>query len=545
MKFNNTYKELKFLFLIFIIFFIINRNVICTEENSLFDNNSYNKDSISRILSNWRINKSELNKIITKINSKNNRSNINFQESQINRNRYINTDQENYNNNNYNKNKDEEDSNINPEDIIKFNNLSKQGGENIEIDLKQNDPLKLMKMKEDVMSLYFKNKNTQRFKQVKFVGDPYDEKNNPKVPIAIPKDYLTTKPKNVGKNGDPLSKEFNKDEEVVKIIKLEATSIYKDEKKTGAEYYFPDRVLTTDKFWCSEGGHEFYEEVKFYVSFEKSYRLNAIWIHWAFAPGEYKISYSNDQQKSDSTVFDLISNGYQQTVKNADLNWWKSVLSNSKTRWKYKSFDQRIDFEEPIWARILEISMRVPVNQYYGIYKLEVYTKSKEIVMIKSKKIGEEMCLTVVNGILSNFSPVVALDCLQALSYGDNRELFILNSNGYITTFRDEKCMESSTSNKVDILDCGIASQYKDDREKWIMEYNGKIRSSKEEFTCLNISDMSISDEIPSEDMKFSASSTQSDGLHDANKASSDSISSYWVLIIFNIFSFLFFLFIF
>jgi hypothetical protein len=61
------------------------------------------------------------------------------------------------------------------------------------------------------------------------------------------------------------------------------------------------------------------------------------------------------------------------------------------------------------------------------------------------------------------------------------------------------------------------------------LEYDGKIRSLKEEFTCLNVSDMSISDEIPFEDMKFSASSSQSDGLHDANKASPNSITSYWV----------------
>ena len=124
------------------------------------------------------------------------------------------------------------------------------------------------------------------------------------------------------------------DEEVVKIIKAESTSIYKDYKRKGVEYYFPDRILSGgDKFWCSEGGHEFFEDIKFYITFDKSFRLNAIWIHWAFAPGEYKISYSNDETKTDTTVFDLITNGNQQSVKNADLNWWKSVLSNSKTRW--------------------------------------------------------------------------------------------------------------------------------------------------------------------------------------------------------------------
>ena len=533
--FHDFIKKINFLFNICLIFLIINTDIICMNnkinnnvndlENLLnkFKNNNYNNE-IGTFIKDFTNNNSNKN---TRLNLSNRpRNNIklnsNIQNPQFSKNSFKNLDLNNLS---------QENSSVNPGDIIKLNHLNDKG-KNIDIDLKQTDPLKFMKIKEEVMNLYL-NKNT-RFKEKQLeddskYNDPYGEKQNPVLPPAKDKEFLTTKPSNIGKNGDPVYKEYRNDEEVVKISKVDASSVYKETKKDGIELYRPDRILADgEKFWCSEGNHSFYENVKFYIIFPKSYRLNAMWIHWAFAPAEFKIAYSNKEDLDKYTNFELISNGFQKTVKQGDMNWWKSVLSNSKTRWKYKSFDQRIEFDEPIWARIIEITMRMPVNQYYGIYKLEFYTKSKEIVMLKSKKQGEDLCLTVVNGQLSNFSPVVALDCLQAISYGDNRDLFILNSNGYITTFRGEKCLESSNANRVDILECGLSSQYKDEREKWILEFDGKIRSSKEEFTCLSVSDMSVGDEIPSEDMKVSSSSNQSDGLHDAAKAVSDDVINYW-----------------
>jgi len=481
--------------------------------------------SLESLLKNWKDNKSKINSFINDLRDDENINNNN----NIIRNNY----RKRIDLNRYTAKEDKDNSNTNPNDIVKLNHINDKTNK-IDIDLKQDDPLKFMKMKEEVINLYlnrntrFKSTNSNTNSNTQIIReDPYDPKNNPTV--SPNKEFMTTKPSNVGKNGDPVYKEYHNDEEVVKMSKVEATSIYKEVKNNLQEYYFPDRILSDgEKFWCSEGNHEFYQDVKFYVTFPKSYRLYAMWIHWAFAPAEYKIGYSNDEARSENTVFELISNGYQQSVKNGDLNWWKSILSNSKTRWKYKSFDQRIDFDEPIWARIIEISMRIPVNQYYGIYKLEFYSKSKEVVMIKSKKFGEDLCLSVVNGQITDNSPIVALDCLQAISYGDNRDLFVLNSNGYITTFREGKCLESSDPNRVDILDCGVSSQYKDEREKWILEFDGKIRSSKEEFTCLSLSDMSIGDEISFEDMKVSASSVQSDGLHQPFRAVEDNITNYW-----------------
>ena len=93
-----------------------------------------------------------------------------------------------------------------------------------------------------------------------------------------------------------------------------------------------------------------------------------MWVHWAFAPGEFKIMYSNDKKQ----WYDLLG-GYRLSIKNGDVNWWRNILLNPKTRWKYKSFDERINFDQPFFARYVELTMRIPVNLYFGIFNLEFY----------------------------------------------------------------------------------------------------------------------------------------------------------------------------
>jgi hypothetical protein len=73
-----------------------------------------------------------------------------------------------------------------------------------------------------------------------------------------------------------------------------------------------------------------------------------------------------------------------------------------------------------------------------------------------------------------------------------------------------------------------MAADYKDDREKWIIDYDGKIRSSMQQYTCLSLVDDSVGDLIPADNMKGSASSTQNDNLHNADRALDSDINSFW-----------------
>ena len=334
----------------------------------------------------------------------------------------------------------------------------------------------------------------------------------------------TINPKDFGKIGKPSNREYLINEELVPIVRLSSDSMFvKYNGDEIIEKYDAKNVLTNESFWCSSGNHGLKDEIKFQMEFEKPFRMNSMWIHWAFAPGRFSVKFSNDNQN----FYDLFE-GFRNSIKDGDSKWWKSLLSNPKTRWNYRSFDEKIYFSEAIWGKYIEITMKIPVNFYFGINKIEFYSKSKSIVMIKSLKPSENLCISIGNGSNANYSPVIASECLQVLSNGDNRDIWVLNSNGFITSLRNSKCLESPNVNRVDIVECGLASFYRDDREKWIIDYDGKIRSAKHQYTCLSLTDESFGDFIPKEDIKSSASSTQSDNLHDSSKALDDDVNTFW-----------------
>jgi hypothetical protein len=328
--------------------------------------------------------------------------------------------------------------------------------------------------------------------------------------------------------GNPANKEYNNDDEVVPIYKVYASSNYTKVVDETEQNFKAENVLIDNNFWCSSGEHSLTQPITFEIEFSRSFRINAMWIHWAFAPGKYQINYSNDDNPISSekqwTVLLPLSYSYP----NGDINWWKSVIANPKNRWKYKSFDARVDFDEPVWAKYIQLILTIPVNQYYGIYKLEFYTKTKSIVMIRSRKPGEDLCLASVNGMVADNSPLIAIDCLQAIGYGDNRDLLVINSNGYITSFKGNKCVESPRLSTVDFVECGAAANYKDDREKWILDYDGKIRSLKEPYTCLALTDESFGDSVPNEFVIVKASSQLNDSIHDPSKVLDYDNQSYW-----------------
>jgi hypothetical protein len=438
----------------------------------------------------------------------------------------------------------------------------------IKVDLNNDNPLATLKLKQEIEQLYkksidkkvfnphkkknstpvakYKNNNQTslspyyRFKshlghiENEFTEPNYnkDDVNQNLKPATKDSEILVTKPNLIGKIGAASNKETLSDEEAVPMYYVSASSTYTNlDDEQSPQLFNAKNIMRDDKFWCSTGGHGIEEIVKFTIEFPRSYRLSSLWIHWAFAPGKFMIQTSNKMVGNDIIIDDSVVPliPWRFSVKNKDINFWKSVISNPSTRWNYKSFDERIVLNEKIWAKYIVISMSIPVNQYFGIYKLEFYTKSKSIVQLRSKVYGEDLCLTAVNGSLGDETPVVAMNCVQSISYGDNRDLFVLNTNGYITTFKNNKCLESSNPNQINILDCGKSSDFKDNREKWILDYDGKIRSQKEEYTCLSVTDQSVKDYVEKDNVKVSATSTYEDGIHDAKNVFDYFDGTFWI----------------
>jgi hypothetical protein len=453
--------------------------------------------------------------------------------------------------------------NTSPSEILRFTEIEKSIDNKLKIEVAERDPLKYLALKQEIIDLYANNGKKSsnsifRFKQNKNsakmnrqdANNSMNLQNNQNSQQNIQNQNISPKninsnqnlntqdsqqnieensdnikPYEVGRIGLPSEKKYNNQEEIVAIKNLLADSNYIKYGKNREILMKMEAksMLEPEKFWCSAGGHDVKDEVKFFIEFPKSYSLTAMWVHWAFAPGEFKIMYSNDKKQ----WYDLLG-GYRLSIKNGDVNWWRSVLLNPKTRWKYKSFDERINFDEPFFAKYVELTMRIPVNQYFGIFNLEFYTKSQSLVMLKSKSVGDDLCLSVTNGQFTNGSPVVGLNCLQAVSYGDNRDLWVINSNGYITTHKKRKCLQSPDNDSVNIVDCGLAADFKDDREKWILDFDGKIRSVKEQFTCLTLADISSGDELLASELKVTSTSTQSSGRHSPENGLDNSSQTYW-----------------
>lgn len=327
----------------------------------------------------------------------------------------------------------------------------------------------------------------------------------------------------------PLKKLDNKDEELIPVISILADSTYtKKDSTNNIVKKYDAKNLLLDDYWCSAGNHGIKDEINLKFEFESSVRLSGIWLHWAYAPGEFRIQYSNTL--SPDSFRDIFPKKFRFSIEKGNLVWWKKILSNPLTRWQHKSFDDRINLEKPVFAKYIIITLRIPVNKYYGLYRIEFYRKSKSVVMLKNKISGfnNNICMLLSNGEYVQGSPIITRDCIDSLSFGDNRDLFILHSNGYITSFNSvNRCIQSENKLIVNLEDCATSENYKDDRHKWSVEYTGLIRSVKDPTTCLAVS---VSDDnfIRTNDMVVTCSSTEKDNSHEPENAVNYFTENYW-----------------
>ena len=111
-------------------------------------------------------------------------------------------------------------------------------------------------------------------------------------------------------------------------------------------------------------------------------------IIWAYAPGQYSIEYSADGKKFKTTV------KFRNSVNKGNRSWWKKLVPLLKS--KYRSFPDRINFESPVFAKKIRILMKDPVNNYFGLYKVEFFVRNWAIIIKNSPKNHcKESCWTI------------------------------------------------------------------------------------------------------------------------------------------------------
>lgn len=395
---------------------------------------------------------------------------------------------------------------LSPYDIVNVSSTFKYD-DNIQITLNANSPLEYMKTKKDLISLYFDNKHndfTQQQQHNELLSSTQIHTHN-----------------------------TNTNEELIPIQQIESDSNYKEIKNGIINTFTGDNILHNNnsnnnnngKFWCSSGNHNFNTTINILITLSKPFRISSLSINWAFAPGQYQILTSNTSLSSLTVL-----SPWENTIANGTFSFWQSALSSQSTRWKYKSFITTKSFHPNIFAKYIQINMRYPFNNYYGIYSLHIYTPIISHIMLKSKLLNHNnLCVSSLNTKVTDSSPLIAMNCLQAISYSDNRSIFKLHSKGMITTVNGDKCIQSlHLSDNIELTDCAKANVFGDDREKWTVDYEGKIVSIKHDNVCIGIDLNDNNDILPLHTLDIKVNSEQNDNKHKAIHAFTLGDNEYW-----------------
>ena len=112
---------------------------------------------------------------------------------------------------------------------------------------------------------------------------------------TISKEFNELSPDNLPKMTPPLKKLNLPNEEIIPVQEIKSDSVY-NSYKNGNLFNRLDakNLINNEDIWCSSGNHGVKDEIKIKFAFEDNYRMHSLWFYWAFAPGEFRIQYSND-----------------------------------------------------------------------------------------------------------------------------------------------------------------------------------------------------------------------------------------------------------
>jgi hypothetical protein len=150
-----------------------------------------------------------------------------------------------------------------------------------------------------------------------------------------------------------------------------------------------------------------------------------MYIKWAYAPAEFSVQTKayGDSNNPNGSVWETAV-GWQPSISNTNAQWWHKQFY--WYRWRYRSFTHRINFDVPTWAYHIRILMRNPVNWFFGIYRVEAWSKQWVVMLKSGQKSENESCLTLNDGYGNAGNHMRSADCLKSIATGDGRDLWIV-----------------------------------------------------------------------------------------------------------------------
>ena len=253
-------------------------------------------------------------------------------------------------------------------------------------------------------------------------------------------------------------------------------------------------------------------------------RIHGLNIVWAYAPGQYSIKYSSGGDKYKTLI------NFRNTIDKGNQAWWKQLIPTLKL--KYKSFPDRINFDTPVFADKIIIEMRNPVNEFFGIYRVDFFVRNW-VIMIKNSQKNQikESCWTVNtlkpklgSSIQCNSLVKLDADCIEQIGIGDNRELFLLTPNGMVKHFNSGLCVVTNNKNLLFLDDCFKATKERNDGSAFfIFKSNNSIQTVFDKNYCISIPAKNDPYNYASKGTA-KATSTMIFDMHDAKNAISTNI---------------------
>lgn len=198
-------------------------------------------------------------------------------------------------------------------------------------------------------------------------------KMNPLETVRDIKKYIT-----YSQEKSNIMDKLNNDVEKVQIAFAKSNS----EFKSKINAYPAINVIQGLSYWCSEGNHKENEIVYLDIYLNENTIIYNLIIDWIYPPSKYKIEFSNDNINFITVVnwsnpndfFSKNNNGLNRSSLEKRTKIIKNLLISTEK--SFKGFPFKVNFSDsPFFAKILRISMKNSDSSYFGIRKIEVYSK--------------------------------------------------------------------------------------------------------------------------------------------------------------------------
>lgn len=103
---------------------------------------------------------------------------------------------------------------------------------------------------------------------------------------------------------------------------------------------------------------------------------------------------------------------------------------------------------------------------YLGIYRVEAWTKQWTVMIKSGWKSDTEECLVTADGSgWKDGNEIQLMDCVDAISLADGREIFVLQNNFQISTYQGQNCIETAGGQtqdgaRIQVYNCWVNNFY-------------------------------------------------------------------------------------